>query len=46
LARVATTLNVSTAQAKAWLQRLVDEGVIEKRKRQAGYIVKQSTLFE
>jgi len=43
---VATTLNVSTAQAKAWLQRLADEGVIEKQKKPAGYIVKQSSLFE
>lgn len=45
-AEVAAALNVSTAQAKAWLQRLVDEGVIEKQKKPAGYIVKQSTLFE
>ena len=45
-AEVAAALNVSTAQAKAWLQRLVDEGVIEKQKRPAGYIVKQSNLFE
>lgn len=43
---VAATLNVSTAQAKVWLQRLVDEGVIEKQKKPAGYIVKQSSLFE
>lgn len=42
---VATALDVSTAQAKAWLQRLVDEGVIEKHKKPAGYIVKQSSLF-
>ena len=34
------------AQAKAWLQRLVDEGVLEKQKKPAGYIVKQSSLFE
>ena len=44
--QVATALDVSTAQAKAWLQRLVDEGVIEKQKKPAGYIVKQSSLFE
>ncbi len=44
-AEVAAALNVSTAQAKAWLQRLVDEGVIEKQKRPAGYIVKQFNLF-
>ena len=28
------------------LQRLVEEGVIEKQKKPAGYIVKQSSLFE
>lgn len=43
---VATALKVSSAQAKAWLQRLVDEGVIEKQKEPAGYVVKQSSLFE
>ena len=43
---VATALEVSSAQAKAWLQRLVDEGVIEKQKRPARYVVKQSSLFE
>jgi len=28
------------------LQRLVDEGVLEKQKKPAGYIVKQSRLFD
>lgn len=42
---VAATLDVSNAQAKVWLQRLVDEGVIEKQKKPAGYIVKQTGLF-
>lgn len=45
-AEVAAALDVSTAQAKAWLQRLVDEGVIEKQTKPAGYIVKQSSLFD
>ena len=45
-AEVATALDVSNAQAKAWLLRLLDEGVIEKQKKPAGYIVKQSSLFE
>jgi predicted Rossmann fold nucleotide-binding protein DprA/Smf involved in DNA uptake len=45
-AEVAATLEVSSAQAKAWLQRLVDDGVIEKQKKPAGYILKQSSLFE
>ena len=45
-AEVAVALEVSITQAKAWLQRLVKEGVLEKQKRPAGYIVKQSHLFE
>jgi hypothetical protein len=45
-AEVAAVLDVSNAQAKAWLQRLVDKGVIEKLKKPARYIVKQSKLFE
>jgi DNA processing protein len=45
-AEVATALGVLNVQAKAWLQRLVDEGVVEKQKKPAGYIVKQSSLFE
>lgn len=45
-AEVATALDVSNAQAKAWLQRLVDEGALEKQKKPAGYIVKQKRLFE
>jgi predicted ArsR family transcriptional regulator len=43
---IAAALDVSNTQAKAWLQRLVDEGVIEKQKKPTGYIVKQSSLFE
>lgn len=45
-AEVAAALDVSNAQAKVWLQRLLDEGVIEKQKKPAGYIVKQNRLFE
>jgi len=45
-AEVAAALDVSIAQAKAWLQRLVDEGMIEKRKKPVCYVVKQSSLFE
>nr|WP_257225200.1 DNA-processing protein DprA [Pseudomonas sp. SWI7] len=43
---VAAALDVSNSQAKAWLQRLVDEGVLEKQKKPAGYVVKQIRLFE
>lgn len=45
-AEVAVALGISNAQAKIWLHRLVDEGVIEKQIKPAGYIVKQSRLFE
>lgn len=44
-AEFAAALDVSNAQAKIWLQRLVDEGVIEKNKRPVRYVVKQSNLF-
>ena len=45
-AEVAAALAVSNTQAKAWLQRLVEEGVLEKLKKPAGYVVKQKRLFE
>jgi predicted Rossmann fold nucleotide-binding protein DprA/Smf involved in DNA uptake len=45
-AEVAAALEVSTAQAKAWLLRLVQDGVLEKQKRPAAYVVKRSSLFE
>jgi DNA processing protein len=43
---VAAALDVSNAQAKTWLQRLVDDGVIEKQKKPAGYVLKRQRLFE
>lgn len=43
---IAAALDVSNVQTKAWLRRLVDEGVIEKQNKLAGYIAKQSNLFE
>ena len=42
----AEALGVSSAQAKAWLKRLLQEGVVEKQRKPPGYIVKQSNLFE
>ena len=45
-ADIAAALNVTSSQAKVWLQRLVDEGVIEKQKKPAGYVTKQSGLFK
>jgi DNA processing protein len=43
-AAVAAALDVSNAQAKAWLERLLAEGVLEKQKKPAGYILKQRRL--
>ncbi len=45
-AEVATALGVSAAQAKTWLQRLVDEGTVEKRKKPVGFVVKERRLFD
>ncbi|MFG0270686.1 DNA-processing protein DprA [Pseudomonas sp. zjy_14] len=39
---VAAALNITIAQAKVWLQRLVEEGVIEKQKKPLGYVVKKT----
>ena len=44
-AEIAAALEVSNAQAKAWIQRLVVEGLIEKKKKPLSYIVSQSNLF-
>ena len=43
---VAAALDISTTQARIWLRRLVDEGVLEKRKKSNVYVTKQSRLFE
>lgn len=43
---VAAALDVSNAQVKAWLQRLVEAGVLEKQRKPARYVVKQKRLFE
>jgi len=39
-AEVAAALDVSNAQAKAWLQRLVDKGEVERLSRPIRYLVK------
>ena len=45
-AEVAAALNVTNVQAKAWLQRLLDEGSIKKQKKPAGFVVtRQAGLF-
>jgi DNA processing protein len=43
---VAAALEISTAQAKLWLKRFVDEGVLEKQKKRNVYFSKPSRLFE
>ena len=43
---IAHILAVSKTQAKAWLQRLLEQGVIEKQKKTSSYVVKQKRLFE
>ncbi|MBV5299381.1 MAG: DNA-protecting protein DprA [Rhodoferax sp.] len=42
---IAAALEVSTAQAKTWLRRLVATGVLEQRSKPAAYTVKSSGLF-
>lgn len=44
-AEVAAALDISNAQAKAWLQRLVDEGLIEKRSKPVQYVSRKPDLF-
>lgn len=45
-AEIASALNVSSSQAKVWLQRMVDQGVVMKQKKPAGYVAaKPSGLF-
>jgi DNA processing protein len=43
---VAAALDISTSQAKIWLQRFVEEGVLEKRKKPNVYVAKQFRLFD
>ncbi|MET1755696.1 DNA-processing protein DprA [Novosphingobium sp. RD2P27] len=43
---VAAALEVSNSQAKSWLNRLVAEGLIEKRNNPSSYVTKSKQLFE
>ncbi len=45
-AEVAEALNVSNAQAKTWLVKLVEDGVLEKRKNPVAYVAKTTSLFQ
>ena len=44
-AEVAAALDVSNAQAKVWLSRLVEQGVIEKRRKPVSYVVADNRLL-
>jgi predicted transcriptional regulator len=44
-AEIADVLGVSKAQAKVWLKRLVDEGVIRQQRKPAGYVLSKDHLF-
>jgi len=45
-AEIASALGVTNAQANIWLERLAEEGSIEKQKKPAGYIAKKTRLLE
>lgn len=45
-AEVAAALDISGAQAKVWLQRMVEEGALEKKKRPVCYVIKKRCLFD
>ncbi|WP_340531027.1 DNA-processing protein DprA [Cupriavidus necator] len=39
---IAVALNVSNAQAKIWLQQLVDDGIVEKKMKPVAYVAKST----
>jgi predicted Rossmann fold nucleotide-binding protein DprA/Smf involved in DNA uptake len=42
---VAAALDVSNSQAKVWLQRLVEDGMVEKTTRPVQYVLRKPDLF-
>jgi DNA processing protein len=42
---IASALDISPAQTRKWLQRLVEAGVLEKQKKTAVYMIDQGYLF-
>jgi hypothetical protein len=42
---IAMALNISNAQARVWLQRLIEEGSIEKQRNRAIYVCRNDMLF-
>ncbi len=45
-AEIARGLGVTGSQAQKWLERLVEEGALEKNKKNARYSISQARLFE
>lgn len=45
-AELASALQVSPPQIRAWLSRLIDEDIVTKQKKPMGYVIKQPPLFE
>ena len=43
--QIASLLQVSNPQARTWLRRLVQEGVLEKRTKPVRFVLKQKTLL-
>jgi hypothetical protein len=43
---VANALEVSNTQTRAWLQRMVEEGTLEKQKKPVRYAIKNRCLFD
>jgi DNA-binding transcriptional ArsR family regulator len=44
-AELASALQVSPPQIRAWLSRLIDEDIVTKQKKPMGYVIKQPPLF-
>jgi DNA processing protein len=42
---VAKNLQVSNAQTKSWLQRLIDDGLVEKKTKPTRYVLRQERLL-
>jgi DNA processing protein len=43
---VATVLGVSKPQAKVWLQRMIEEGLVEESRKPRGFMTKQRRLID
>jgi predicted ArsR family transcriptional regulator len=43
---VASELQITAGQARQWLQRLIDEGLLEMQPKPLRYVIRQTTLFD